>query len=224
MAGISLCGVSNDILQSIDLEIPDAHLFVLLGPSGAGKTSLLHAVAGLSAYSGCIRFGVRSVDTLPPHERQVGYVFQELLLFPHLNVEDNLRIAMTRRKGGKTEKSHRAFELLDLMGIPNLAHRFPETLSGGEKQRVALARALATDPKILLMDEPFSSLNVGLARRLLKEFKSLQQRLGLTTIFVTHNLTEARELADRMGVMESGRLIGKGPPSNALFKRLHECN
>ena len=221
MAGISLCGVRNSILKGIDLEIPDAHLFVLLGPSGAGKTSLLQAVAGLSAYSGRICFGARSVDALPPYERQVGYVFQDLLLFPHLSVEDNLRIAMTRRNGAKDEKSLRVLELLNLVGIPHLARRFPGTLSGGEKQRVALARALATEPKILLMDEPFSSLDFRLARRLLKEFKALQQRLELTTIFVTHNLDEARELADRLGVMESGRLIGEGPPSNALFKRLH---
>jgi ABC-type sulfate/molybdate transport systems ATPase subunit len=136
----------------------------------------------------------------------VGYLFQELLLFPHLTIEENLIIAMTRQPGGKSLKRERTSKLLELVGIRSLAKRFPHELSGGEKQRAALARALASSPDILLLDEPFSSLDFRIARYLRLEFKRLQRLLGFNALFVTHNLREAREMADRIGVLKEGAL------------------
>ena len=212
MSSILLNNIRNSILKNISLEIKQGEIFVLVGPSGAGKTSLLQALAGLAPYKGTISVGNSTVDKLPPYKRRIGYLFQELLLFPHLTVEGNLTIAMAQLGMRKTEKEERASELMDLVGISPLSKRYPDELSGGEKQRAALARALAVSPEVLLLDEPFSSLDYRIARYLRLEFKRIQRQLNISTLFVTHNLKEAQELADRIGVMEEGCLVQTGKP------------
>ena len=166
MSDISLKNITNSILKNISFEINQGEIFVLVGPSGSGKTTLLQAIAGLVPYTGTICNGRNSLDNLPPYKREIGYLFQELLLFPHLTVEGNLIIAMTQLNLSKAEKQRRVAELIETVGISSLSKRYPEELSGGEKQRAALARALATSPKLLLLDEPFSSLDFRIARYL----------------------------------------------------------
>jgi ABC-type Fe3+/spermidine/putrescine transport system ATPase subunit len=206
MTTIQLKQVSARVLNDIDLTVPSGELFVLLGPSGAGKSTLLQVIAGLLPGGGRIIFDSDCIDRLPPHRRGVGYLFQDLLLFPHLTVGGNLKLAMAHKKPGRRQARRKTREILNRFGISHLADRYPSQMSGGEKQRAALARAIATDPRILLLDEPFSSLDPPSARRLRSELKDHQRRLGITTIFVTHNWEEARQLADRIGVIRAGRL------------------
>ncbi len=206
MTDIRLEKVGARVLKDIELTVSQGELFVLLGPSGAGKSTLLQVVAGLLAYQGRIFFNGECIDRLPPHKRRVGYLFQDLLLFPHLTVQRNLLLAMTHLKSDRRAKRQKARELLELFGIVHLADRFPGEMSGGEKQRTALARAIATEPRILLLDEPFSSLDERTAVHLRAELKKHQRHFKITTVFVTHNWGEARELADRLGVIRQGRL------------------
>ena len=206
MTAIRLHNVSARILEGIELTVSQGELFVLLGASGAGKSTLLQVIAGLSAYQGRVFFDDECIDRLPPHKRRVGYLFQDLLLFPHCTIEKNLTLAMTHLKTSRTESRRKAMELLDIFGIPHLAGRLPSQVSGGEKQRAALARAIATEPRILLLDEPFSSLDEAAAERLRAELKKHQRHFKITTIFVTHNQYEADVLADRHGVIRDGRL------------------
>ncbi|MBN2126513.1 MAG: ABC transporter ATP-binding protein, partial [Deltaproteobacteria bacterium] len=155
---------------------------------------------------GKVMFDGRCVDRLPPHRREVGYLFQDLLLFPHLTVEKNLLLAMGHLGLTRSQRRARVEEILGLFRMGGLGNRLPDELSGGERQRAALARAVACRPKILLMDEPFANLDFRTARYLRQEFKGLQKRLALSTLFVTHNLREARELGDRIAVIRKGRL------------------
>jgi ABC-type sulfate/molybdate transport systems ATPase subunit len=219
VTAIKLSQISNFILKDVDLEIGAGELLVMVGPSGAGKTTLLNVLAGLVPYQGRVTFGNTAADRLPPHKRRVGYVFQDLLLFSHLTVKKNLLLAMTCLGLGRREKQTRAEEILSLFRMGGLGDRLPETLSGGERQRAALARAVACRPKILLLDEPFANLDFRTARYLRQEFKRLQKRLGLSTLFVTHNLHEARELGDRIAVMRGGRLEQTGRPDEIWFSR-----
>jgi ABC-type Fe3+/spermidine/putrescine transport system ATPase subunit len=218
MAIISLVNIRNMILKDVSFEINEGEIFALVGPSGAGKTTLLHVLAGLMPYTGTIFSDAGSLDGVPPYKRRMGYLFQDLLLFPHLTVEGNLTIAMGLEISGKKQKKERAAELLELMGISALAKRFPHELSGGEQQRVALARALASSPAILLLDEPFSSLDFRIARYLRLEFKRLQRMLGFNALFVTHNMKEAQELADRIGVLKDGKLVHVVKPDDLWLK------
>jgi ABC-type sugar transport system ATPase subunit len=206
MTEIRLEKVGARVLKDIELTVCEGELLVLLGPSGAGKSTLLQVIAGLLAYQGRIFFNGRCIDRLPPYKRRVGYLFQDLLLFPHLSVQKNLLLAMAHLKSDRRARQQKASELLALFGIAHLADRLPGQISGGEKQRAALARAIATEPRILLLDEPFSSLDEQTAVRLRAELKRHQHHLRITTIFVTHNWDEARQLADRIGVMRRGRL------------------
>jgi ABC-type sulfate/molybdate transport systems ATPase subunit len=222
VTAVSLCQISNFILREVNLEIASGELLVIIGPSGAGKTTLLNVLAGLVSYQGRVTFGGRPADRLPPHKRRVGYVFQELLLFPHLTVEKNLLLAMRCLDLTRSEKRARAEEILSLFRISGLSDRLPEALSGGEKQRAALARAVACQPKVLLLDEPFASLDFRTARYLRQEFKRLQKQLALSTLFVTHNLQEARELGDRIAVLRKGRLEQTGRPDEIWFARREE--
>ena len=213
---LRLTGVRNRFLRDIDLCVADGELFVIVGPSGAGKTSLLRVIAGLAAHEGSVAVDGEEVQALPPYRRAMGYVSQDLHLFPHLTVEGNLLIAMDRQSLTREQKRNRAMELLNMLRIGHLAGRKTPTLSGGEKQRTALARVLASSPRILLLDEPFSKLDFRTGRYLRSEFKSLQVKLNLTTILVTHNIEEARELADTLAVMRSGALAGTGSPSRMM--------
>ncbi|MEM2849011.1 MAG: ABC transporter ATP-binding protein [Candidatus Bathyarchaeia archaeon] len=203
---IKLKNVSNFILQNINLEIVDGELFTLLGPSGSGKTTLLNVIAGLVEYVGNVFFDDKPIDMVPPEDRGIGYVPQDQLLFPHLKVADNVGYSLKVSKKPKTFIEKRVDELLRMMGITHLKHRYIKDLSGGEKQRVALARALANEPKVLLLDEPFSNLDPNTAGYLRLEIRRLQRRLGITTIFVTHDINEAEEMSDRVGILYHGEL------------------
>jgi ABC-type sugar transport system ATPase subunit len=206
VADLHLKAVSNPFIHNIDMHASDGEMLAVVGPSGAGKTSLLRVIAGLADHDGLVLIDQKNVSRTPPDRRSVGYVSQDLHLFPHLTLEGNLFLAMERLKWTKSRKRSRAADLIDLLRIGHLSGRKPATFSGGEKQRAALARVLASNPKILLLDEPFSKLDFRTARYLRSEFRDLQKKLTLTTILVTHNLEEAREMAGRIAVMQSGVL------------------
>ncbi len=221
MTTIRLDKVSTLVLDKVDLTVAEGELFVLLGPSGAGKSTLLQVIAGLLPCRGSIFFNGDCIDHLPPHQRRVGYLFQDLLLFPHLTIRKNLQLAMAHLKPSRRSAREKIQVLLGRFGILQLADRYPAQMSGGEKQRAALARAIATDPRILLLDEPFSSLDQQNAQRLRVELKNHQRHFKITTIFVTHNRKEARQLADRVGVIRAGRLTDfPNTPSKAFIDEI----
>lgn len=188
------------------LGIKKGELMVLIGPSGAGKSTLLNILAGFLPHTGQILLDGRAVHTLPSHRRRIGYLFQDLYLFPHMTVLENLKIAMQVRKLKKTQVIEEINTLLELFRITDLSKSYPGQISGGEKQRVAMARAMACKPDLLLLDEPLSHLDYRTARYLRSEFKRIQRQFCLTTLFVTHDLQEARDLGDRIFVMEKGHL------------------
>ncbi len=206
MAELRLISVRNQFLRDIHLHVPNRGAFAVVGPSGAGKTSLLRVIAGLAPHKGRILMDGDEVQTRPPNRRAIGFVSQDLHLFPHLTLEGNLLIAMRRTDSRRKMRRRRAYDLMELLRISDLAQRRADTLSGGEKQRAALARVLASAPRVLLLDEPFSKLDFRTARYLRSEFKSLQQRMGLTTIIVTHDIEEAGEMTDALAVMHAGSL------------------
>ncbi|HDM91826.1 MAG TPA: ABC transporter ATP-binding protein [Candidatus Korarchaeota archaeon] len=217
MPAIELRGVSNFALRGVDLEVRDGELMVILGPNGAGKTTLLNVIAGLVSYEGSVLFDGAPVDDIPPRERGIGYVPQSLALFTHMTVWDNVAYGLKLRGLPEDEVRARVKEALSLLGIEHLKDRYPRRLSGGEQQRVALARALVIEPRVLLLDEPFSNLDAPLKRTLRSELRSLQSRTGITTLFVTHDASEAEELADRVAVMIGGRVIQVGTFEQIFF-------
>jgi ABC-type Fe3+/spermidine/putrescine transport system ATPase subunit len=217
MPSIKLKNISKYICQNVNLEIFDKELLVLLGPNGAGKSTLLNIIAGLIDYEGSVFFNGKPVDELPASRRKVGYLFQELALFPHLDVASNIAYSLKVQKQPQNEVEARVEELLQMMKIKHLASRYPRQLSGGEKQRMALARALALVPDILLLDEPLSSLDVQASKYLRTELRQLHKRLDITAIYVTHDLMEAEEMADRIAVIESGRIEQVGKPEEVFF-------
>jgi len=217
MPSITLKDVSKYICQAVNLEILDKELLVLVGPNGAGKTTLLNVIAGLTDYKGSVYFDGRPVDRLPASQRGVGYLFQNPALFPHLNVAANIAYGLVSHQQAPERVHARVNELLRMMKIEHLASRYPKNLSSGERQRVALARALAFSPKILLLDEPLSSLDVQTAKRLRTELRQLQQSLGITTVYVTHDLQEAEEMGDRIAVIKSGHIEQVGRPEEVFF-------
>ena len=223
MPAIKLENICKYICRDVGLEIRDRELLVLLGPSGAGKTTLLNIIAGLTDYDGSVLFDSQRVDKLPASKRGVGYLFQDLFLFPHLDVSANIAYGLKARKPPRDGVKERVEELLHLMKISHLAERYPKHLSGGEKQRVALARALALSPRVLLLDEPLSSLDGQTAKYLRTELKQLQRKLGITTIYVTHDLAEAEEMADRIAVIQDGRLQQLGRTEEVFFSPVNEA-
>jgi len=217
MPSIELKNIRQYICRNVNLKIQDRELLVLLGPNGAGKTTLVNIIAGLTEYEGSVLFDGVAVDKLPPSKRGVGYLFQDLLLFPHLDVAANIAYGLRTQKQPQEQVEARINGLLQMMRIKHLASRYPKHLSGGEKQRVALARALAPSPRVLLLDEPLSSLDVPTTKYLRTELKQLQQRLGITTVYVTHDLQEAEEMADRIAVLQDGHLEQVGKPEEVFF-------
>ncbi|MEA3441951.1 MAG: ABC transporter ATP-binding protein [Chloroflexota bacterium] len=217
MPSIELKNISKYICQNVNLEIFDKELLVLLGPNGAGKSTLLNIIAGLIDYEGSVLFDGDPVDQLPASKRKVGYLFQELALFPHLDVTSNIAYSLKVQKQARSEVQARVEELLQMMKIKHLSSRYPRQLSGGEKQRVALARALALAPNILLLDEPLSSLDVQASKYLRMELRQLHKKLGITTLYVTHDLMEAEEMADRVAVIESGYIEQAGELEEVFF-------
>ncbi|MEM1313362.1 MAG: ABC transporter ATP-binding protein [Pseudomonadota bacterium] len=201
-------------VESVDLRFPAGELTALLGPSGCGKTTLLRMIAGLEAPTlGRIELGGEDITDLPAHERGFGMVFQSFALFPHLNVAENIAYALTIAGRPKEERRARAEELLALVQLSGYGGRRIGELSGGQRQRVAIARALAQEPKVFLLDEPMSALDAKLREEMQVELRLLQQKLGITTIVVTHDQREAMTMADRIVVMSEGRAEQVGPPT-----------
>ncbi|CAB3799525.1 ABC transporter ATP-binding protein [Paraburkholderia fynbosensis] len=200
-------------VDNVDLSVPDGKLVCFLGPSGCGKTTLLRMIAGLETpSSGSIQFAGRDITRLPANQRDFGMVFQSLALFPHMTVAQNVAYPLKLRKTAKDQQTRRVAELLELIQLPHMANRPVTQLSGGQRQRVAIARAIASQPKLLLLDEPLSALDAKLREAMQVEIRLLQQRLGITTIMVTHDQREAMTMADEIVVMEKGRIAQVGKP------------
>ena len=196
-------------LNGVSLKAKPGEFLALLGPSGSGKTTLLRIMAGLEfPDAGTVLFEGKDVTGLGVRDRRIGFVFQHYALFPHMNVADNVAFGLTvkrrRERPRRAEIKARAQELLDLVQLGHLGRRYPAQLSGGQRQRVALARALAVDPKLLLLDEPFGALDAKVRKELRRWLRDLHDRMGLTSVFVTHDQEEALELADRVVVMNEG--------------------
>mgnify|MGYP005846803999 CR=1 FL=1 len=202
-----------EAIRGVSLEVREGELLTLLGPSGCGKTTTLQAIAGLvEPDGGEIWIGGTAMRGVPPHRRDVGLVFQSGALFPHLSVRENVEYGLKMRRVPAGERRRRAEEMLALVGLEGLGDRAPKQLSGGQQQRVALARALVIRPRVLLLDEPLSALDLALRQRLRTEIREIQQRLGITTIFVTHDQVEALSLSDRIAVMNQGAVEQVGAP------------
>lgn len=200
-------------LTDITLRIEQGEFIALLGPSGCGKTTLLRCIAGLIAPdTGVIRIAGDDVTALPPYQRPLNTVFQNYALFPHMNVRDNVAYGPRRRGAARADAAEQAMRALALVGLSDFADRFPHQLSGGQQQRIALARAIVNKPKLLLLDEPLSALDLKLRKRMQIELKSLQEKLGIAFVFVTHDQDEALVMADRVAVMNAGRIeqVGRG--------------
>ena len=207
MSGVSKRFANTMALQDLNLEVAQGELVALLGPSGCGKTTALRIIAGLEkADSGSILLRQVDITRIPAHRRHMGMVFQQYSLFPNLSAEENVAFGLRMQSVRKANRLGRARELLDLVGLSQLAKRFPHEMSGGQQQRVALARALAIEPSVLLLDEPLSALDAKVRANLREEIRRLQLELGMTAIFVTHDQEEAMAISDRVAVMSKGKI------------------
>ena len=206
-------------LSGVSLNIREGEFFTLLGPSGCGKTTLLRMIAGFNSIEGGdFYFGDKRINDVPAHKRDIGMVFQNYAIFPHLTVAENVAYGLKARKVAKAEISRRVAEALELVQISHLADRKPNELSGGQQQRVALARAFVIEPSVLLMDEPLSNLDAKLRVQMRTVIKKLQRRLGITTIYVTHDQEEALAISDRIAVMKDGVIMQIGTPNEIYAK------
>lgn len=195
------------ILEHVSLDVQPGELVTLLGPSGSGKTTSLNVLAGfLTPERGHVRFDERIVDDIPPREREIGIVFQSYALFPHLSVSENIAFPLRARRCGARERSAAVEQALELVRLGGMADRAIGSLSGGQQQRVALARALVFQPRVLLLDEPLTALDKGLREAMQVELKRIQRDVGVTTIAVTHDQTEALTMSDRVAIMRDGRI------------------
>jgi putative spermidine/putrescine transport system ATP-binding protein len=210
---------STRVLHGLDIDIAPGEFISLLGPSGCGKTTALRVLAGLeNATGGAVLLGGRDVSDVPTNKRDIGMVFQSYSLFPHLRTLENTAFGLRRRGAGKAEAARRSTDALELVGLGHLADRFPHQLSGGQQQRVALARALVTEPRVLLLDEPLSALDAKVRVQLRDEIRRIQLRLGITTVFVTHDQEEALAVSDRIAVMDAGRIDQIGTPEDLYLR------
>ncbi|MFZ5790935.1 MAG: ABC transporter ATP-binding protein [Pseudomonadota bacterium] len=206
--GVSKRYGGTTVLHDFDLDVKPGEFVTLLGPSGSGKTTLLMILAGfVRPNAGSIKVGGEEIVAMPPHKRNVGMVFQNYALFPHMNVFHNVAFPLRQRRLGATEIDSRVRQALDLVQLGEFAERHVDQLSGGQRQRVALARAIVFEPRILLMDEPLSALDKKLRERMQIEIRHLHERLGMTTIYVTHDQREAITMSDRIAVMNHGRIV-----------------
>ncbi|MDP1713518.1 MAG: ABC transporter ATP-binding protein [Anaerolineales bacterium] len=206
-------------VDQIDLEVIDGEFFSMLGPSGSGKTTCLRMIAGFDRpTSGQIHLYGRDVSSLPPYERDVNTVFQDYALFPHMNVGDNIAYGLMVKNVARQERTKHVDEMLELVQLSGFAGRKPSQLSGGQRQRVALARALINHPKVLLLDEPLGALDLKLRQQMQVELKTIQKRVGITFIFVTHDQEEAITMSDRIAVFNQGKIEQIGSPSD-IYER-----
>lgn len=206
-------------VDNVSLEIGDGEFFSLLGPSGSGKTTCLRMIAGFDRpTSGNIYLYGQDVSDLPPYERDVNTVFQDYALFPHMSIGENIAYGLMVKRVPRAEREKRVDEMLDLVRLPGFAARKPSQLSGGQRQRVALARALINHPKVLLLDEPLGALDLKLRQQMQVELKSIQKRVKITFIFVTHDQEEALTMSDRIAVFNQGRIEQIGAPSE-IYER-----
>jgi multiple sugar transport system ATP-binding protein len=200
-------------LENFSLEIGSGEFMVLLGPSGCGKTTVLRCIAGLTDItSGEIRIGDERVNKLPPKDRDVAMVFQNYSLYPHMSVYDNIAFPLKMRRLQKNQIDDKVKKIADLLNIRDLLKRKPKDISGGQMQRVALGRALVREPKIFLMDEPLSNLDAKLRTEMRVEIKKLQKKVGITTLYITHDQAEAMSMADHVGIMNSGKMLQLDSP------------
>lgn len=198
-------------VDDFSCELPDGHLICLLGPSGCGKSTLLNMLCGiLPPTEGKIFFDKEDITSLPPDQRNIGMVFQNYALYPHLTVLENISFPLEIKKIPKKERFQKAEEIAKLVKVDNLLKRYPSELSGGQQQRVAIARALIKQPKILLMDEPLSNLDARLRLEMREEIRRIQQKTGITTVFVTHDQEEAMSISDSIVLMKNGVLVQQG--------------
>jgi ABC-type sulfate/molybdate transport systems ATPase subunit len=207
----------NTVVADLSLVAEKGEFLSILGPSGCGKTTTLRMIAGFVAPSaGAIRVAGRAIQDVAPHRRNIGYVFQNYALFPHLTTRENVAFGLRMRHVAKAAQIERAAKALDLVGLGHLGDRYPAQLSGGQQQRVALARALVIEPDLLLLDEPLSNLDAALRGQMRSEIRALQRRLAITTVFVTHDQAEALAMSDRIAVMDHGRLVEAATPQASV--------
>ena len=224
MTGVTLSNVikkygETQVIHGIDLEIEDGEFCVFVGPSGCGKSTLLRMVAGLEETTGgTIEIGPRDVTHMDPAERGVAMVFQTYALYPHMTVAENVAFPLKMLGKSRAERRARAFEVLDMVGLDGREDSYPRQLSGGQKQRVGIARSLAVNPDIWFLDEPFSALDPLIRRQLQDEFLKIQSGLRKTIVFITHDITEALKLADRIAIMRDGRIVQIGTPAEIVLK------
>lgn len=222
--GVHLEGIVHSFgtfsaLRSVSLDIAPGEFLTLLGPSGSGKTTLLRLIGGLlPVQDGSIRIGDRDVTELPPRKREIGFVFQNYAVFPHLTVFDNVAFPLRLRKVAEEEVRTRVDAALEMVSLDRFGHRLPAQLSGGQQQRVALSRAFVYEPTVLLMDEPLGALDKRLRRGLQIEIRRLQQELGITTVYVTHDQEEAFSMSDRIAVMDNGRILQVADPTTIYYE------
>ncbi|MBR3401546.1 MAG: ABC transporter ATP-binding protein [Parasporobacterium sp.] len=204
---------SNHVLKDINLEVEKGRLVTLLGPSGCGKSTLLRCLAGLEQVSdGHIYLDGQEITDIVPRKRGIGMVFQQYSLFPNKNVRDNVAYGLKLKKMPKAQIQQKVEEMLDIVGLSDKIDQYPSSLSGGQQQRVALARAMVTAPKVLLLDEPLSAIDALLRKNLQIEIRRIQQQLGITTIFVTHDQDEAMVMSDMIHLFHDGRIEQSGTP------------
>ena len=213
----------NKILENLNLDIKKGELVSLLGPSGCGKTTTLRVMAGLvENNSGTFIVDQEDLTKVPVHKRNFGLVFQSYALFPHLSVYDNVAFGLKMRKVDKAMIAQKVEEMLEICGLSTFASRFPKEMSGGQRQRVALARALVVQPKLLLLDEPLSNLDAKLRIQMRTEIKRIQKKLGITTVFVTHDQEECFSISDKVAVMNNGIIEQYDSPENIYKKPVSE--
>lgn len=209
---------SVEILKGVSLRLESSEFAAVLGPSGCGKTSLLRIIGGFSDYTGTLRIDGQDVSDLPPHRRNIGIVFQDYALFPHKTVAENIGYGLRLRSLPKAKIRDRVGALIDLLKLKGMEDRYPGNLSGGQRQRVAIARALAIEPKMLLLDEPLSALDKKLREEMQVELRQIQKKIGITTLFVTHDQEEALALADTVIVMTEGAIRQIGTPTDIYMR------
>ncbi|WP_164660742.1 ABC transporter ATP-binding protein [Tropicibacter sp. Alg240-R139] len=201
------------VVKDLNLTMPRGEFLTMLGPSGSGKTTCLMMLAGFeTATHGDIRLGGTSINNIPPHKRGIGMVFQNYALFPHMTIAENLSFPLEVRKMGKSEREEKVKRALDMVEMGAFGGRRPAQLSGGQQQRIALARALVFEPELVLMDEPLGALDKQLREKMQFEITDLAHRLGITTVYVTHDQTEAMTMSDRVAVFDDGRIQQLAPP------------